>query len=112
MKRAWLWLEVIFGAVAVTIVCTFLAYAWPDVKYGLSGWIQAVGAIVAIVGAFLIGERNAKQAALLQAVADNKKQARYFAIAVSRLGTLLLPWRLAVTLQKFTSTLPKNESTQ
>jgi hypothetical protein len=53
MQRTRLALEVIFGTLAVAVVALCLTYAWPDNKYGLSGWMQAVAGFAQAVGSIL-----------------------------------------------------------
>jgi hypothetical protein len=42
-------------------VSLFLCYAWPDKDYGLSGWVQGVGSILAILAAGYIATSQAKR---------------------------------------------------
>lgn len=43
--------EAAIAIIAVGLMSLFFCYAWPDKEYGLSGWVQAIGSIAAIVAA-------------------------------------------------------------
>ncbi|AOK00380.1 hypothetical protein [Burkholderia vietnamiensis] len=62
MKRIWQWIEVIFAVVALGIVVTFLVYAFKLHSDGAAAWVQAIGSIAAIFGAFQVGQRQADAA--------------------------------------------------
>lgn len=48
MKYILIGAEVIGAVVMLLLLSIFLTYAWPESKYGLSAWVQAVGSIAAI----------------------------------------------------------------
>lgn len=54
-------LEIVFGVLTVIFFSLFFAYAWPDKEYGLSGWMQAVGSILAILASGLIATAQARK---------------------------------------------------
>jgi hypothetical protein len=60
MKKLWNIIEVGFGVVALLLVCAFLSIAWSRVA-DAAAWVQAVGSIAAIAGAFAIARNQAKE---------------------------------------------------
>jgi uncharacterized membrane protein len=54
MKLFFRVLEGAFAVIALALISMFLSYAWPDDRYGMTAWVQAIGSIVAIVAAFMI----------------------------------------------------------
>ncbi|WP_253192962.1 hypothetical protein [Burkholderia cenocepacia] len=58
MRKVWQWIEVGFAIVALGIVLAFLVYAFKRQSEGAAAWIQAIGSIAAILGAYWIGERQ------------------------------------------------------
>lgn len=87
MKKAWLVLELVFALASLAIACYFFTYTWPDEEFGLSSWVQAIGSITAIVGAYWVGERQvnaaAESAKRMHASQELKRQASYLAIATA-----------------------------
>lgn len=45
-------IEVLLIGVALMIVCLFFTYAWPESRYGMAAWVQAIGSIAAIGASF------------------------------------------------------------
>ncbi|KVF27621.1 MULTISPECIES: hypothetical protein [Burkholderia] len=62
MKKVWQWVEVGFAMCALGIVTAFLVYAFKEHSEGAAAWIQAVGSIGAIIGAYYIGRWQAAAA--------------------------------------------------
>ena len=60
MKRIWEWVEVGFALVGLGVVIAFLIYAFKLHSEGAAAWIQAIGAIGAIIGAFTVASNQAK----------------------------------------------------
>lgn len=60
MKRAWQWVEVSFALVALGLAIAFLIYAFKLHSEGAAAWVQAAGAIGAIIGAFAVASKQAK----------------------------------------------------
>lgn len=54
-------LEVAVASLAVFLLATALCYVWPDKDYGLSGWVQAVGSILAILAAGHLATAQARR---------------------------------------------------
>lgn len=54
-------LEVAFGILVIALLSISLSTLWPDKEYGLSGWIQAVGSILAILAAGQIATLQSKR---------------------------------------------------
>ncbi|SAL83925.1 hypothetical protein AWB67_06542 [Caballeronia terrestris] len=62
MNRALTFLIGVVVVVVVIFASLVLAYEFPESSHGLAAWVQAVGSILAIVGAYFIGERQASAA--------------------------------------------------
>jgi hypothetical protein len=62
MKILMNFIEAGFAIVALLLACLFCTYAWPEAKYGLAAWVQAIGSIGAIIGAITIASRQNQHA--------------------------------------------------
>ncbi|MBA5686957.1 hypothetical protein [Rugamonas apoptosis] len=74
--------EIVLMLIALVIICFFLAYAWPDAKYGLAAWVQAVGSITAILGAFTIARMQTQREREAQQERRNDLRANRILLAV------------------------------
>lgn len=70
MIRVWQRIEICFALAALAIVVAFLVYAFKLHSDGAAAWVQAIGSIAAIIGAFEVGRRQA-DAARKQAIDMN-----------------------------------------
>lgn len=73
MKKVWRWIEAGFALCALGIVTVFLVYAFRMHSDGAAAWVQAVGSIAAIIGAYLfIGVSARDQRRLAMEVRDRE----------------------------------------
>ncbi|MFD1555998.1 hypothetical protein ACFSHT_10235 [Paraburkholderia silviterrae] len=104
MKRVWQCVEVAFALAGLGVVVAFLVYAFKLHSEAASGWVQAVGSIAAIFGAYKIGERqsesNMRQA---QEMAERERRHRmgaYGAVVEGAHNQAKNVIRLGSTLEK------------
>lgn len=57
----------------VILACT---YAWPEDRFGMAAWVQAIGSVGAIIGAVLVMKWQSQEAAQLAQKMDDRALAR------------------------------------
>jgi len=72
--------EGFFILLALGFFCCFLAYAWPEQKFGLAAWVQAVGSIAAIGGVFMVANNQHQHERRLEVERRNSDERRKLAI--------------------------------
>ncbi|KFC61967.1 hypothetical protein [Massilia sp. LC238] len=72
--------EGFFILLALAIFCCFLAYAWPEQRFGLAAWVQAVGSIAAIGGVFMVANNQHQHERRLEVERRNSDERRKLAI--------------------------------
>ncbi|VVE12086.1 hypothetical protein PCA20602_02686 [Pandoraea capi] len=73
MQKAWRYLEFGFAAISLGVVTVALIYAFKRHSEGAAAWVQAIGAIAAIAGAFTIA-RAERHAQVMQAEANVREE--------------------------------------